>query len=435
MPLPIGIMEQALGQYLGLFRDCFSQPQWLHFVTVLLALMQCEEHRTLSALLRRIAGVSHCVDGLSRFLKDAPWQAELLVARWWRHYCQVLGPMVAAEHARQRALRPKRPGRPRKTVVTGFLIVDDSTHEKRKGRKMEGLGQHYSSTAKQTVKGHSLFTSLYVLLGHRCPQEPQLYRQKAVCEREKVPFQSKVDLAEEVIRTFEPVPGTRTHALMDSWYTCRRLWRLALGRGWAITGGLKSNRKLRVEVPEQGRVYCALSEYAASLTVDDFTEVDWPHEDGSSRKVYGHLVKTFVRKLGPCQVLIVKERLDQPIKEVRYWATSEREADLTTVVGWVAQRWAIEQFIADVKEEFGTDQYQIRSAKGLVRFWHLGFLGYLFLAEQRAALLAEGADGELTIGQTRRRQQKRHRHLLLDWLQARYAEGYTPEQVDQLLAA
>lgn len=45
MPLPIGIVEQALGQYLGLFRDCFSQPQWQHFVTRLRrALMQCEEH-------------------------------------------------------------------------------------------------------------------------------------------------------------------------------------------------------------------------------------------------------------------------------------------------------------------------------------------------------------------------------------------------------
>ena len=142
MPLPIDIMEQALGQYLSLFRDCFSQPQWQHFVTVLLALMQCEEHRTLSGLLRKIAGVGQRVDGLAHFLKHAPWQTELLVVRWWHHYGQVLGPLVVAEHAQQRAQRPKRPGRPRKTVVTGFLIVDDSTHEKPKGKKREGHGRH-----------------------------------------------------------------------------------------------------------------------------------------------------------------------------------------------------------------------------------------------------------------------------------------------------
>ena len=67
-----------------------------------------------------------------------------------------------------------------------------------------------------------------------------------------MPFPSKVDLAEETIRTFEPVADTCTHILLDSWYTCRRLWRAALDRGWAITGGLKANRKLRVKDPEQG---------------------------------------------------------------------------------------------------------------------------------------------------------------------------------------
>lgn len=435
MPLPIDIMEQALGHYLGLFRDCFSQPQWQHFVTVLLALMQCQEQRTLSGLLRQIAGVGSRVDGLSRFLKAAPWTVELLVAHYWKHYCQTLGPLVAAEHARQYALRSRRPGRPRKTVVTGFLSIDDSTHEKRKGKKMEGLGRHYSSTAGKTVKGHSLFGCLYFLLGRRCPLEPQLYRQKAVCEREKVPFQSKIDLAAEVIRTFKPVPGTRTHLLMDSWYTCRRLWRLALGRGWAITGGLKSNRKLRIEEPGGGRAYYSLAEYAAGLTAADFTPVDWPHEDGSSRRVYALLVKTFVRKLGACQVLIVRERLDQPLKEVRYWATSELKADLATVVSWVAQRWTIEQFFADVKEVFGTDHYQIRSAQGIVRFWRLAFLAYLYLEEQRTALPARDDEPRLTIGQTRWRQQALHQRLLLNWIRDRYTEGLTPEQVEQLLAA
>ena len=435
MPLPIDIMEHALGQYLSLFRDCFSQPQWQHFVTVLLALMQCEEHRTLSGLLRKIAGVGRRVDGLSHFFKHAPWEAELLVAHWWHHFGQTLGPLVAAEHTQQRVLRPKRPGRPRKTVVTGFLIIDDSTHHKPKGKKMEGLGRHYSSSAKKTVPGHSLFANLYVLLGRRCPLAPQLYRQKAVCEREKVPFQSKIDLAAAVIGTFTPIPDTRTHVLMDSWYTCRRLWRAALGRGWAITGGLKANRKMRVEVPGQGRTYCSLAEYTAGRTERDFQLVEWPHADGSARLVYAHLVKTFVRKLGACQVLIVRERLDQPLKEVRYWATSELEADLSTVVGWVAQRWTIEQFIADVKEVFGTDQYQIRSARGILRFWHLAFLAYLYLEEQRATLLAAGTNPALTIGQTRWEQQKRHRRLLLDWIGNCYADGLTSEQIDQLLAA
>jgi hypothetical protein len=88
-----------------------------------------------------------------------------------------------------------------------------------------------------------------------------------------------------------------------------------------------------------------------------------------------------------------------------------------------------------VKEVFGTDQYQIRSARRIWRFWHLAFLAYLDLEEQRATLLAPETDPALTIGQTRWEQQKRHRRLLLDWIGIRYADGVTSKQIDQLLAA
>jgi len=101
-------------------------------------------------------------------------------------------------------------------VVTGFLILDDSVHTKPKGRKVGGLGRHYAGSEKRVVYGHCLFTGLCVLLGRRCPLEPQLYRQRAVCEGEGVPFRSKVDLAVEAMEHFQPVPGTHTHLLIDS---------------------------------------------------------------------------------------------------------------------------------------------------------------------------------------------------------------------------
>ena len=47
---------------------------------------------------------------------------------------------VKAEHERQRRQRPKRQGRPRPTVVTGYLMGDDSTQHKPKGKKMGELG-------------------------------------------------------------------------------------------------------------------------------------------------------------------------------------------------------------------------------------------------------------------------------------------------------
>jgi hypothetical protein len=95
------------------------------------------------------------------------------------------------------------------------------------GKKMEGIGCHYSTTAGHPVKGHSLVQSLYVLLGRQCPLEPQLYRQKKTCQAEGVAFGSKVALMEALIRQFEPVADTRTHVLLDAWYSAKLIRLLA----------------------------------------------------------------------------------------------------------------------------------------------------------------------------------------------------------------
>jgi len=239
MPIPIICLDEQLRQFAERFRQELSKPQYQYLVIVLLGLMLCEGRRTLRGLLRQVAdGAS--LAGLSRFLGQAPWQAAALVECWLKHFRETMQPLVEAELQRQRQAHPKGRGRPKLPVVTGYLIGDDSTIEKRKGKKMEGLGVHHSTTQDKRVRGHSLVESLYVLLGRRCPLAPQLYRQQAVCAAEGVPFASKIDLMETVIRTFEPVAGTLTHVLLDSWYSAKRLWRAARERGFLITSGRKA---------------------------------------------------------------------------------------------------------------------------------------------------------------------------------------------------
>src|SRR6266516_2562877 len=236
MPIPIICLDEALQHFAGRFRELLSKPQYQYFVTVLLGLMLCEGTRTLRWLLRQIAA-GPSLAGLSRFLSEAPWEAAALAEHWLAHFRATMQPQVVAEQERQRQAQPKRRGRPHAPVVTGYLIGDDSTIEKRKAKKMEGLGRHHSSTQDKRVVGHSLVESLYVLLGRRCPLAPQMYRQQTVCAAEGVAFASKIDLMEATIRTFEPVVGTMTHVLLDTWYSAKRLWRAARERGFHITSG------------------------------------------------------------------------------------------------------------------------------------------------------------------------------------------------------
>ncbi len=79
-------------------------------------------------------------------------------------------------------------------------------------------------------------------------------------------------------------------------------------------------------------------------------------------------VRTKVKKLGACQVMIVKPT---PKSQYRYWVTSRLHDTLDQVVAAVATRWTNESLCADFKELMGSDQYQIRSARAIVHFWAL----------------------------------------------------------------
>ena len=429
MPLPIICAHEALCQFVAAFAVHFSKPQRKYFETVLFALLLCEERRTLTALLRRVLD-ARSLSGLSRFLSSAPWSEEQLAYTWRKRFDAQVRTLVVAEHERQSQLRPNRPGRPKATVVTGYLLIDDSTHPKPKGRKMGGLGRHWSSTQKRQVIGHSLFQALYVLEGRQCPLSPRMYRTKKVCEREGKPFLSKIDMAVECVAEFEPAEQTQTHVLADSWFICRAVWRDCKRRGFDISGGIKCNRKLRIKDAQGKTMYCSLDDYAASLATDQFTECTWPSASGGTT-MYVHRVRTLVKKLGACQILVVRHTADASVKQTRYFVTSLLDAETDTILNILAIRWKIETFFDDLKELFGSDHYQVMSAKSILRFWTLACCCYVFLEEQRA----QREQAHSSIGMLRRILYKEHHSRLLSWLQQTFKSGSIPIELIGRLAA
>jgi SRSO17 transposase len=429
MPLPIICANQALCQFVADFAKHFSKPQQKYFVTVLLALLLCQERRTLTALLRRILD-ARSLSGLSRFFARAPWSEEEVAQTWRERFDAQVRPLVILAHRSQEAKRPKKPGRPKATVVTGYLLLDDSTHPKRKGRKMEGVGKHYSSTQKGQVLGHSLFQALYVLLGRQCPLPPKMYCTKSVCEKEKKPFLSKIEMAVNTVHDFVAVEQTQTHVLADSWFACGKLWKACRKRGFAISGGLKCNRNMRTQDAEGKAIYVRLSEYAARLTPDQFTACVWPSAKGGET-VFVHRVRTLVRKLGACQVLMVRPSADASLKQTRYFVSSLLEADTPTLIEILSIRWKIETFFDDLKELFGSDHYQMMSRTSIVRFWTLACCAYAFLEEQRAERGMAGC----SIGMVRCQVEKEHQRHLLEWLRQSIQSGSVPQEMIERLAA
>ncbi len=133
-----------------------------------------------------------------------------------------------------------------------------------------------------------------------------------------------------------------------------------------ITSGLGSNRGHRVDDPTapQGWRWQRLCDYTTKLSASDDVQLKWPKSD---EDVYVHVVTTRVRKLYSCQVVIVRQSLDAPLSQTRYWASSALEASPQILLWHIAARWDIEVLFGDGKEELGLDQYQLMSASAIVR--------------------------------------------------------------------
>ena len=81
-----------------------------------------------------------------------------------------------------------------------------------------------------------------------------------------------------------------------------------------------------------------------------------------------HVIDTRIRKLYRCKLIIVRQDLDGPISQTRYWASSDLAADAQTLLTHISARWDIEVFFGDTKELLGIDQYQLMKTPALLRY-------------------------------------------------------------------
>jgi hypothetical protein len=97
MPKPIVCIAEQLRQFLELFCPCFSKRQWRYFVIILLGLVECEERKTMTGLLR-VVGERISLSGLSRFMNRWPWEATKVADVWLRRFRLRMKEVVQKDH-------------------------------------------------------------------------------------------------------------------------------------------------------------------------------------------------------------------------------------------------------------------------------------------------------------------------------------------------
>ena len=254
----------------------------------------------------------------------------------------------------------KRSGKP------VFCIVDDTISSKtvpssKAEFPIESAEFHYSHLKGKSDYGHQ---SIAVLLS--CNGITLLYAIKMYDKSV-----SKIDRMCEIAQKLPTAP-TLSYLLCDRWYTCKKLMEAFIKKGFYTVGALKTNRILypngiRKSVRKLAEI---LKEKHA---VSSFRSVTV-----KGRKYYVYRYEGNLHGTPNAVVLLTfpEGKLFQ-MEALRAFLCTDASLSNTQILSLYVQRWEIEVFFRESKRRLAFDKYQIRSAKGIQRFWIIASLAHL----------------------------------------------------------
>jgi SRSO17 transposase len=338
--------RQEIQTILSFFSESFSRPSFKLFCSFVISFIQLGKEIHTSSMVQSLARSFLCrsLSSFTRFLGESVWTVEEVTETVLHQFFQTL--RITA-----------------RDVL--FLIVDDSL-VKKTGKKIPGCGWHKDHAQNMAnVFGHQWVLSALLYKDFLCPLWAKLYHPKGT--RGCGPFQTKITMAQKIIRALAlPIP-CKLYVLADSWYWAKTLVQVCRTCGYHMISQLKSNSVLWIH-GKKTNVTSLLD------LLSSFREV--------SLFVYGK-TKTLriakfigdIKGVGKVAVVVVKEKRKKPI----YLVCTNIHLPAIDIIKYYAKRWKIEQMIKDLKQRLGLGDYQVRDLQAIQRHVALVLLSYFVL--------------------------------------------------------
>ena len=339
--IPITSHPSLVTKYASEFRSLFSKPQFAHFSTYITGLI-VSTNKTVQGINNNFIE-SKDQSNLNLFLNESNWDEQALDNRRIE--------LIKAQTKKSKA-------------KDSFLVIDDTLSHKT-GKKIEQVETFYDHSTQKHVLAHQLVTSLLVTKEKLFPIGFRLYKRK---KENDATFKSKIELAKELIKYACEKGINFSCVIFDKWYLASKLIKSLeeLKKYWIAP--LKSNR---VVIKQQKRI--PLKEYLETIPKSLFKAKK------IKGKIYYYYAETVrISRLGKIFI-------------VAYYTTPDFSDDITVLgsnaLVWTpdkiifsfVQRWNIETFHRDSKQNLGLEDYELRKLKGIMRHWYLVFLAYTIL--------------------------------------------------------
>jgi SRSO17 transposase len=338
--------RQEIRNILSFFSENFSRPSFKIFSSFIISFIQLGKEVHTSSMVQSLTHsfLRRSLSSFTRFLGESGWIVEEVTETALHQFFQTLRITV-------------------RDVL--FLIVDD-TLVKKTGKKIPGCGWHKDHAQNMAhVFGHQWVLSALLYKDFLLPLWAKLYHPKGT--RGCGPFQTKITLAQKIIRTLAlPIP-CKLYVLADSWYWAKTLAQVCRKCSYHMISQLKSNSVLWIHGKKTN--VTNLLDLGSS-----FREV--------SLFVYGKTKTLRVAKfigdikgLGNVAVVVVKEKRKNPI----YLVCTNIHLPAIDTIKYYAKRWKIEQMIKDLKQRLGFGDYQVRDLQAIQRHVALVLLSYFVI--------------------------------------------------------
>ena len=271
----------------------------------------------------------------------------------------ILEQCVKAEVIRRIYGEAERTGKPI------YCIVDDTIASKTKPSSralhpIEDAYFHQSHLKKKQDYGHQAVGVMLSCNGIVLNYAMVLY------DKSRTKIQIACDIAKEL-----PEAPNPSFFLCDCWYSCAKVMDAFLTKGFYTIGALKTNRLIFPAGIKQ-----QISQFAPFIHK---TDPKVSLVTVGKRQYYVYRYEGNLKDLEDAVVLISfpKEAFGVPSALRAFICT---DAALTTqeILDSYLVRWSIEVFFRQAKQNLAFDQYQIRSALGIRRFWVLMSTAHLF---------------------------------------------------------
>ena len=250
-----------------------------------------------------------------------------------------------------------------------FVIIDDTIASKTKPSSkalhpIEDAYFHQSHLKRRQDYGHQAVGVMLSCNGITLNYDIILY-DKSV---------SKIDLVCGIADELKAAPNV-SYLLCDSWYTCSKVTEAFIKKGFYTIGALKTNR-----IIFPAGVGISISKLAENIREEDR---------------FFHPVTVKGRKYLVCRIECKLKDIDNAVilitypagafhnpKALRAFLCTNAELSTEDILSMYTERWDIEVFFRDSKSKLALDKYQIRSAKGIKRFWLISSLAYLIACSE-----------------------------------------------------